>query len=145
VDFEDVEDAIKTAIETDLTYVKTVETYAGQLEGEIEKLTIPFPAVFVSYAGSAFDWVDGQNFNDAPVFSVIVAAKDLRGNADLRKGPNGCYQMIKDVLTSVANQRFGLTAMQPMKPVKVSLIFISKTMAAYGIDFGTDFDTDFSG
>lgn len=145
MDFEVIEDAIKTAIRADMAYVGTVETYAGLLEGEIKELAMPFPAVFVSYRGSAFKWVDGRSFNDAAEFSVIVAAKDLRGSEDLRKGRHGCYRMIKDVLTSVANQRFGLAAIEPLKPVKVSLIFNSKTTAAYAIYFHTNFDTDFSG
>jgi phage gp37-like protein len=144
MDFTDIEDAIKTAIKAAMPYVKTVETYAGQLEGEIKELTLQFPAVFVAYGGSTLDWVDGRNFNDAPGFSVMVAAKDLRGSKDLRIGTHGCYRMINDVLVAITAQRFGLMAMEPMKPVKVSLIFISKTMAAYGIDFHTNFDTDFS-
>ena len=97
----------------------------------------------MAYGGSTLNWVDGRSFNDAPEFSVIVAAKHMRGSDDLRKGDHGCYGMIKDVLAALANERLGLEAMEPMKPVKVSLIFITKTMAAYGVDFETNFDTNF--
>jgi len=142
VTFEQIEDAVMARIKTEMPYVKTVETYAGQLEGEIEKLAIPFPAVFVVYGGSDYQWVDGKSFNDAPGLSVIIAAKDLRGSEDLRKGQYGCYRMIRDVLKTVASQTFGFD-IWPMKPVKVSLILISRIMAAYGIDFQTGFDTEF--
>jgi phage gp37-like protein len=143
MDFIDIETAIKEAVAARMAYTKLVETYAGQLEGEMEKLPIAFPVVFVAYGGSTLTWVDGRSFNDTPVFQVIVAARDLRGPRDLKGGEYGCYRMIKDVLAAVSNETFGLE-MLPMKPVKVSLIFISRTMAAYGIDFHTSFDTSFT-
>ena len=142
MDFTDIETAIKARITAQLTYAKLVETYAGQLEAEMDKLPIAFPAVFVAYGGSTLDWVDGRSFNDTPVISVIVASKDLRGPKDLRGGEYGCYRMIKDILAAISNETFSLEIL-PMKPVKVSLIFISRTMAAYGIDFQTNFDTSF--
>lgn len=143
MDFTDIETAIKGRITTQLTYAKLVETYAGQLEADMDKLPTSFPAVFVAYRDSTLTWVDGRSFNDTPVFSVIVASRDLRGPKDLRAGEYGCYRMIKDVLAAISNETFGLS-MLPMAPVKVSLIFISRTMAAYGIDFQTNFDTSFT-
>jgi phage gp37-like protein len=139
MDFTDIEDAIKGQIRICLPYVKTVETYAGQLAVEIGRITRAFPAVFVAYGGSSFDWIDGRNFSETPEFSVMVAARDLRGRDDLRKGEYGCYRMITDVLSAVTNQGFGL-AILPMKPVRVSLILVSKTTAAYDIGFHTSFD-----
>ncbi|MDR2018566.1 MAG: DUF1834 family protein [Syntrophobacterales bacterium] len=140
MDFTDIEDRIKTAIRTAIPYAKLVETYAGQLEGDMEKLPMSFPVVFVAYGGSALDLVDGQSYNDAPTFSIVVAAKDLRGAKDLREGEHGCYQMIKGVLGAIAGQTLGLD-IWPLKPVRVNLIFISRIMAAYGIDFETSFDS----
>ena len=144
MDFTDIEDAIKTRIRSRMAYAKSVETYAGELEGEIGELATPFPAIFVAYKGSDYDWVDGRTMRDTPRFSVMAAASDLRGSEDLRKGTHGCYRMIKDILAALANDRLGLPAMEPLRPVKVSLLFITRTMAAYSIDFVTGFDTDFS-
>lgn len=142
MDFTDVETAIKAQIRTHLPYVKVVETYAGQLEADIEALPTAFPAVLVVFKDSTYQWVDGRSFNNVPVFSVLVVAKDLRGPKDLRTGEYGCYRMIKDVLAALAGQTLGLD-MWPMQPQRASLIFISKTMAAYGIDFSTNFDSVF--
>jgi phage gp37-like protein len=139
MDFTDIEDRIKDRIRTSMPYVKVVETYAGQLGEDLERLPVPFPAVFVAYGGSAYEWVDGRSFNDAPTFSIIVAARDVRGSKELRQGEYGCYRMIKDVLSAAANQTLGLD-MWPLKPLRTSLLFLSKTMAAYGIDFRTSFD-----
>ncbi len=135
-----IEEAIKAGIRDAMPYVKTVDTYAGQLEEDISRLVQPFPAVFVTYGGSAFEWVDGRSFSAAPDFSVIVAARDLRGKEDLRKAEYGCYRMVADALAAIANQTFGLDIL-PMKPVKVALMLVSRTVAAYGIDFQTAFDT----
>ncbi len=145
MDFTDIEDAIKTTIRNSLPYVRTVETYAGQLEGEIGERAAPFPAVFVTYGGSELDFIDGRSMSDAPRFSVIVVTKDVRGGRDLRKGTYGCYRMVRDVLSALTNRRLGLAAMEPMRPVRVSLIFISKTVAAYGVDFRTSYDTSYEG
>jgi phage gp37-like protein len=139
MDFTDIEDAVKGQIRACLPYVKTVETYAGQLSVEVSRLTRAFPAVFVAYGGSSFDRIDGRSFSETPEFSVMVAARDLRGRDGPRRGEYGCYRMITDVLSAVTNQVFGL-AILPMKPVRVSLIALSKTTAAYDIGFQTSFD-----
>src|SRR4030067_3517742 len=136
--FEDIEDKIITELKTQLTYVKTIETYAGQLEQEIEKLPIIFPALFVAYAGSNYEWVDGPNHNETCEFSILAAAKNLRGQASARKDDYGCYQMITDVLAKLTNNKFGLE-IEKLKPLRVTLVFISKSVAIYGIDFQTNF------
>jgi phage gp37-like protein len=143
VDFDQVEDKIINEIQTTMSYVDTVDTYAGQLEGDIEKLPMKFPAVLVVYGGSKLSWVDGTVHNDKPIFKVLVAAKDLRGNEKARKKTYGCYRMLRDVLTNLTNKTFGLD-IEKLVPVSVRLVFVSKSITVYGIDFETNFDTDFS-
>ena len=140
MDFEQIEDAILAALKAQMSYVRTCETYAGQLEAEIDKLVINFPAVFVSYTGSDLDCIDNaSNFNEAVGFSILVAAKNLKGKTAARKDAYGCYQMIREVLTVLTNKNLGLN-IEKLKPTKVSLLYISTTMAIYGIDFQTNFD-----
>ncbi len=139
MDFEQIETAIVTQLKANIAYAKTIETYAGQLESEIEELPIQFPAIYTVYAGSQFDWVDGPSYNELCTFSVIVVAKNLRGKETLRKDTQSCYQMVKDVLASIANKKFNLE-IEKMKPVNVALLFVSSIIAAYGIEFQTNFD-----
>jgi len=139
MDFTDIEERIKERIRTSMPYLKLVATYAGELGEDLQKLPVPFPAVFVIYGGSAYGRVDGRSFSDGPTFSVIVAAKDLGGPEKLRQGEYGCYRMIRDVLDVLANETFGLD-IWPMQPVRTSLIAVSKSMAAYGVDFKTSYD-----
>jgi len=143
MDFEQVEDKMKAEIQAKMSYVKTVESYAGQLEQDIRQLTIPLPAIFIVYGGSTFTWVDGPNHNEDVVFSVLVASKNVRGEKEARKAADGCYQMINDVLVALTNQTFSLQ-IEKLVPVRTSLVHVSKTIVIYGIDFKTNFDTTFS-
>ena len=139
--FEIIEDKIIEKLK-ELPALKTCETYAGQMEGEIERLPVRFPAVFVVYGGSSFEWVDGPNHREIVDFSVMACAKDLRGNEAMRKEEGGAYGLVNDVLEKLTNEDFGLD-IERLRPVKVSLVFISKIMAVYGIDFQTGFDREF--
>ena len=140
-DFEQIEDKIIDTLKTNLTYVRTIETYAGQLEGVIDELLINYPVIFVMYAGSQYEWVDGQqNFNEVDIFTILLAAKNHRGNKAMRKDQaEGCYKLIKDVLTKITNQDFGLD-IEKMQPQNTKLIIATKTTTIYGVDFKTNFD-----
>ena len=55
MDFEQIENKIVEQLKAGITYAKTIETYAGQLETNINELPIQFPAIYTVYAGSQFD------------------------------------------------------------------------------------------
>ncbi len=142
--FSDIESAIITAIEG-LTYLKNVETYAGQLDKEIGELPKGFPAAYVAFQGSQYQWVDGENWQELPTFKVLICARSYRVisgvNEDVRENPDtGAYKVITDVLTTLTNATFGLDIYK-LRPVKSELILMTKTTAIYGIDFTTMFDT----
>lgn len=141
MNFEQIEDAIIAELKTALPYVPTIETYAGQLQGEIEELPIDYPAAFVMYSGSHYVRVDGQScFNEVDIFTLLLVSKNLRGNEDMRKDADvGCYRMIKDVLENITNKNFGLT-IERMQPISTKLIIATKVAIIYGIDFTTNFD-----
>lgn len=144
MDFETIEDKIIETLKQGIPELKTIETYAGQLEAEIEKLPVRFPACYVVYGGSGFDFIDGPNHQETTEFSIIVCARNLRGSEAARKGgatpgEYGVYDLIKGVLDTLTNKKFGLD-MERLKPLRTSLILMTKTIAVYGIDFQTSFD-----
>jgi phage gp37-like protein len=139
MDFEQIEDAIINELKTNIAYLKTVETYAGQLEGSLERLPVGFPAVFVVYSGSGYSAVDGMYHEEKVEFSVLVAARDLKGGEAARKDAHGAYGIVKDVLAVLTNKTFGLD-MERLRPVRTQLVFANRTVAVYGIDFRTGFD-----
>ncbi len=140
--FETIEEAIINRLRADMPYARVVESYAGQLENDVSVMMAGFPAVYVVYNGSDYDWVDAVTHNEAVEFSVIVAAKNLKGNKEARKNDYGCYQMINDVIQSLTNQTFGLE-IEKLRPVKVSLVGASKSVSIYGIDYQTNFDRNY--
>jgi phage gp37-like protein len=142
MDFEQIEDAIINGLKSGVSYLRTVETYAGQLEGDIGKLTIRFPAALVAYGGSGFKRVDGPNHQESVDFSVLVAAKDLRGSEEAKKKSQGAYDLVKDVLAALTNRSFGLD-IERLRPVRVSLVYIGRGVAVYGMDFQTSFDATY--
>lgn len=141
MDFEQIENKIVEQLKANIPYARTIETYAGQLEADIELLPIQFPACYVMYGGSQLAWVDGQaNYNEVDIFTVLACAKNLRGNEAVRKDTSvGCYKLIKDVLAQIANKNFGLD-IEKMRPTEIRLVYISKIIAIYGIEFQTNFD-----
>jgi phage gp37-like protein len=145
MDFEQVEDNMITALKTGMTYLRTCETYAGQLEGDLEHLIINAPAAFVVFNGSPIERVDNLNFKQDVSFSVLLVSEDPRGKAALRKdSATGCYRMIKDTLKFLANNKLGLEVIFPLAPEKVYLSFITQRHACYGVSFGTNFDSKFT-
>jgi phage gp37-like protein len=145
MNFETIETAILDRLKVDLPYVQTVETYAGQLEEEIEKLPLRFPAVFVVYKGSGFEWVDGATYNEGAEFTILAAAKNLKSPALARKDQAaGAYRLGTDILAALTNQNLDLN-IELLRPVRCDLVYISKTVAIYGLDFQTSFDNAYPG
>ncbi len=142
MDFEQIEDAIINEVRTRVPYLRTVETYAGQLEDDISKLPVRFPAVFIAYGGSDFSWLDGPSYQEKATFSALLCAKSLRGQEAARKEPQGAYSLIRDVLAALTNRDFGL-GIERLSPTRASLVFVSGTLAVYGIDFQTSFDSTY--
>jgi len=137
--FEDIETKVIETLQTELPYLKTVGTYAGELRDELKSLAVSFPAAYVVYRGSVFGHVDGENEEETVEFTVLAAAKNLKGGESLRKSAYGIYLMIDDILLALANKTFGLN-IERVRPLRVSLVYISESAAVYGIDFQTRFD-----
>jgi phage gp37-like protein len=147
MDFETIEDKMTGTLKAVVPYLRTVKTYAGQTEIDVEKLTVRFPAAFVIYRGSSFEWVEGQNHKETVVFRVLVAARNLKADEATRKGSDapgdvGAYRMINDVLAALANTDFGLD-IDMMRPLNTSLVIARSGVSVYQVDFQTGFHNAF--
>jgi len=140
MDFETIEDAIIEELKSQVAYLKTVETYAGQLEADVETLPLRFPAAYVAYGGSNFSaGAVGAGHREAAAFSVFVCARSLRGQERARKEAGGAYDAVKDVVSALADRTFGLE-IEPLRPVRASLLFAGRETAAYALEFMTGFE-----
>jgi len=148
MNFEDIEDAIIARIQEQLTYLKTVETYAGQLEADIEGIPVRYPAAFVTYGGSDMTGVDTSPlYAEKPRFGVLCCASNVRGITEAVKGDDagtkGAYDIVNDVLKALVNRKLGLD-MEKLRPVKCDRVYVGESVAVYAIEVETDFDTDYS-
>lgn len=141
MDFETIEDGIIAEITAQVPYLKTVETYAGQLEEDIDTLPLRFPAAYIAYGGSDFapGGVGGPGQRETCAFSVLVCAKSLKGQEKARKQTGGAYDAVRDVLTALVDKDFGLD-IEPLAPVRTGLLFAGRETAVYSVEFRTAFE-----
>jgi phage gp37-like protein len=141
MDFETIEDSIIAELKAQIPYLRSVETYAGQLEDEIEALPLRFPAAYVAYGGS--DFAPGEagsaGRREACAFSVLVGARSLKGQEKARKEAGGAYDAVRDVLAALADKDFGL-GIEPLAPMRTSLLFAGRETAVYAVEFRTAFE-----
>lgn len=143
MDFETIEDSIVAELKAQVAYLKTVETYAGQLEEDIDTLPLRFPAAYVAYGGSDFSpgAVGGPDHQETCTLSVFVCARNMKGQKAARKETQGAYDIVTDVLGALANKTFGLD-IWPLAPVRTTLLHAGRETAVYAVDFRTSFERD---
>ena len=143
ISFRVIEDAIVELIKT-VPAFRTVETWAGQMEDEIDSLPKNLPAAFVAYAGSEFELVDGPVHCERAGFTVLVAAASLRFDGSERTAAGGAYELVETVIRTLTNEDFGYPELERLRPVAVTLIRAKRGSAIYAVNFTTAFDTLFN-
>jgi len=136
MDFETIEKKIIATLRSDVSALRTVEGYAGQLEGEIETLPVRFPAAFVVYGGSEYEPLDGPGFREVVDFTVLLCSRNPR-----RSG-SPMYDLATEVRTALANRTLGLE-IERLTPVRVSLLAAEGQTAIYALEFRSGFDTTY--
>lgn len=143
MNFATIEESIINELKAQVAYLRTVETYAGQLEDDIETLPVRFPAAYVAYGGSDFaaGAVGGSGHRETCSFTVFICARNLKGQKEARKTAQGAYDAVKDALDALVNSTFGLD-ISPLAPARTMLLFASGTMAVYAVEFRTGFERE---
>lgn len=140
MDFETIEDAIIAELKAQVAYLKTVETYAGQIDRELDGLPVRFPAAYVAYGGSNFSPGDlgSSGHGEVVTFSILVCARHLGGQDKARKDAQGAYDIVKDVLAALSNKDLALD-IEPIMPLRVSFLFSDGETAVYRVELSTGF------
>ena len=89
VNIADIETGLLAAIQADETlsgYLRTLESYSGQLEHDLGHLPWRFPAVFVMFSGAQYKPLTQFEEEADFTFSLLCVAQTLRGNATARRG-----------------------------------------------------------
>ncbi len=138
-----IEDLVLTAVKAAPlnTYCKTFERYDGQFDVEdVEKLRGAFPAVFVAYTGDrlAESTPLARYVMDMGV-SVIVAARNLRGNFEAKTDSAGAYQMLEDVKSLLHLNSLGQPDIAGLVLLRRAPLINTRTLAVFGLDFKLEF------
>ena len=141
VDFIEVGKWIIERLKQDVKELKAVETYVGQVEGDVEKIPVRSPSAFVAYGGSKYTWSDGPVYEESPAFTVLLIVKSLKAE-ESAEGPDRAYTLIKDILASLTNTRPS-SDMEMLQPVSSRLVFQGSGIFVYGIEFRINFDTTY--
>lgn len=141
---EDIEDFILAALKSSTLAqtVKTIETYHGELEmlmEEIKRLTVSLPACFVLYGGSKFTETANRSYDDEPTYTIVLISKDLRGRSQLRTGMYAMLEIVKDTLI---DNDFGCKNIEPLHPVAIEPVLVTKEFSVYAFDVKTLFSRD---
>ena len=144
---ETIQDAIVAALQGKAELAaacRKIDPYHGAVDDIIEEagrgkdiLIAQVPAVYVLYGGSRFPgMLTTSSYDDNQTYTIVTIAKDLRGRA---AGKAGIYPLIELEKEVLIHNALGLQ-IQPLFPVSIMPILLTKVVSIYGFDVGTFFD-----
>lgn len=137
-------DTLKNA--SGLHYLTTVETYGGELDGDIGEIVRRYPAIWVVYAGSQKPQKIGpEKYKTTATFALIHAARNVKNEASTRKGSVGevgVYQILKDSSTLMLNSDLGLE-IDHFQPGAVRSLYNTKVRGMALSVFSQEWTTQF--
>lgn len=137
---QQIEDAILLALRSSTlqSVCRTIDTYHGEIEdlvSQVGQMTVSMPAAFVHYKGSQFTESANRSFDDEQTFAIVLIAKDLRGDKELRAG---IYQMLEIVKSALIDNNLNMN-IEPLHPMEIYLIATSRAFSIMGFDIKTSF------
>lgn len=136
-----IEDAIVAKLQASgvLTALNaTIASYHGEIDDLVKQagqLTVKLPAIYVLYGGSNFDESANRSYDDEMSFTVIVIAKDLRGDAKLKAA---IHPILEELKTVLIDNNLDLD-IEPLHPLRIEPSLITKLFSIYSFDFKTSF------
>jgi phage gp37-like protein len=149
---EQIEDAILAALEPlkngeDGITCKLIETFQGNLDAATieelsERLALTYPSIMVIYLGSRANEDPNLLYHDIQTWGLLVAAENLRGEKDARRGSGanvGTYKMIDAVKKLLTGNGLGL-GVQPPSLKAVDSALVGANVSIYSMTFDIDLD-----
>ena len=134
-----IEDAIVAKLQASavLTALNaTIASYHGEIDDlvkQAKQLTVKLPAIYTLYGGSNFDESANRSFDDEMSFTVIVIAKDLRGDAKLEAA---MYPILEEIKTVLIDNDLGLN-IEPLHPIGIDSLLVTKMFSIFAVEFKT--------
>jgi len=105
----EVEDAVLTALKAEVgSQVKTLDTYQGDWLEDLRQEGWRLPAVLVMLRQSRGELVATRSYDMTLDFTVLVAVRQLRGEAQARRQEGGAYEILEGVRRALWHQDLGL-------------------------------------
>jgi phage gp37-like protein len=149
-----IEDAMIARFKATLTYLKSVESYAGQLDDETFDSVRVMPALWIAFAGLGTPkQLGADRFLTPATFAVMCCVRSVRGEKTARRGgaaPGdvGVYHIMRDVRQLLLMQDLGL-AIEHFRPGPMKTIFNTKLknggLAVYSYEWHTKFIDNVAG
>lgn len=134
---KDLEDAILAALANQMgSYVKTIESYQGQLEADLGEFAWRLPATLVMLRATNAGKAAAHSYDLNLIFTIIVADRNLRGNVESRGGSTGAYQMLEDLRWALWDKDLGLE-INPFVLLKEEALINNRQLAAFAADYQT--------
>ena len=150
-----IEDALLKTIRESATlgllkhggYCRTIESYGGQFELALDEVIVLYPCVFVALAEETISPLthDGGSDVGPSTWIVLVADRNLRGNAAARRGDvqnPGAYRMMDDARDLLQGSALGLTGLDPLQLTKRTALVQQRDLAVYALEFTSQYFLD---
>lgn len=139
IEFDTIEAGIVTRIKDECDYLRTVESYAGQVDQVSEGRAIEAPAAFVRMnqviPQEAGEMMDG-GYVAAVQFTVIVAAISYKSREEARTDDAiGAYRICKDIVTALNGDDLDITGFQGLTYMGTTFVTATETRVLYQVDF----------
>lgn len=132
---------------------KSVESYGGEFDDDLDKVIRNFPAVWVTFGGYGKprpSSTQKHKWITPATFVTMVGARNVRGERATRKGVAaagvlkevGVYQMLDDVSSLMAGNDLGL-AIKRFMPGAVRTLYNTKLRGAGLAIFAREWHTEF--
>jgi phage gp37-like protein len=140
-----LEDAVLAALQAQLgPRVKTLQSYQGDWQADLKEQAWRLPAVLVMLRQSRADQVTAGSYDVQVDFTIIVAARQLRGEAAGRRDAGGVYEILEGVRQALWHQDLDLTIL-PFSPVKEEPWLNTREFMVYAAHYRTGAVRDFGG
>lgn len=140
----EIEDLLKERIRAQLPYLAVVESFRGQVDfaREVPELVMRTPGVIVMLGGRKGEDGTYEDQNLALTWNLGVVVKNLRGEEEARRDPEGAYQILEDLWAALARCVLH-DDLQPLSFVEEDLLWASKEFVMYGAKYSLTLEKDY--
>jgi phage gp37-like protein len=142
-DWIEMEDAVLEALTAQLgSMVQTLETYQGDWQTDLQQAGWRFPACLVMLKRAEAEQVAAGSYDLTLDFTVLVAARQLRGEAAGRREAGGVYEILAGVRQALWHQDLGLNLL-PFSLIREEPLLNNREFTVYAAHYRTGTVKDF--